>query len=158
MMKHMADKAAKHAGGRPTKFEARYCKQAYEACARLGAIDDDLAALFGVSVRTIAGWKLKHDEFLQATKKGKDEYDSDVVERALRDRALGFDYEEEVMTRGGPERITKRFTGDTTAAIFWLKNRQPDRWRDKHVRETEGGVTVQVTTGVPRKLSDDNGA
>ena len=150
----MSDKNVKN--GRPSKFEPRFVAQAREACARLGATDDDLAALFAVSVRTISGWKVKHPDFLQALKEGKDTFDTGVVERALRDRALGFDYQEEVMTRTGPELLTKRYVGDTTACIFWLKNRQPQRWRDKSIRENEGDITVQVSTGVPKRLSDDS--
>ena len=33
--------------------------------------------------------------------------------------------------------------GDTTAQIFWLKNRRPDKWRDKRDLEHSGGINVQ---------------
>lgn len=37
---------------------------------------------------------------------------------------------------------TKEVIPDTTAQIFWLKNRKPDDWRDKQVVQHDGEVKV----------------
>ena len=85
-------------------------------------------------------WKNAQPAFCDAIKRGRDRYDNEVVETALRQRAAGYDYQEEVMTREGPSVITKRFHGSDTAAIFWLKNRQPKRWRDRVEPEVRAAV------------------
>ena len=103
-----------------------------------GFTDQELADLFGVSVRTINTWKTRHVDFLQAIKAGKTEAD-DLVERALYHRAVGYSHEVEkpmVVDKGVRIVIyTERMPPDTTACIFWLKNRKPEEWRDKVVQE-----------------------
>lgn len=133
----------KGVGGRPTKYQEAYVRQAYVACARMGATDIQLAELFGVDEKTINTWKEKHQEFLQSLKDGKDEYDSGLVEASLRERAVGYQCKETVLFQN-KGRVTdrrdviKQYPPDTTAAIFWLKNRQPERWRDKQDHELSG--------------------
>jgi hypothetical protein len=126
-------------GGRPTLFKPEYIATAKVLC-ELGATDEDLARAFKVRVRTVAYWKVSHPEFLHALKVGKDTAD-DQVERALFNRAVGYTYEAvKPMTRslGGGEGsviemvpIKEHVPPDTTAQIFWLKNRRKDQWRDK---------------------------
>lgn len=128
------------AGGRPTKFKPEYIGQAEKLC-KLGATDEDLADFFGVSIRTIANWKSEHPEFLQALKAGKDEAD-DRVERSLYQRAVGYSHDAAKIFQNGGEPVIvpyrEHFAPDTTAAIFWLKNRRPTEWRDRHVQEHTG--------------------
>lgn len=95
-------------GGRPSAYKAEYEKQAYQLCL-LGYTDKNLADFFGVAESTINNWKLEHPEFMESLKEGKAQSDVEV-EQSLREKAVG---------------------GDTTAQIFWLKNRQPRRWRDR---------------------------
>ena len=84
---------------------------------------------------TIDNWKTQHPEFLGALKEGKDYFDTVRVEKALVHRALGYSHEEDdIRAVNGEIVITptvKHYPPDTTAAIFWLKNRQKERWRDK---------------------------
>jgi hypothetical protein len=122
--------------GRPTKFKKQYIKQAYEVCARLGATNADLAALFEVSNRTIFEWQQRHPEFLHALKKGKKLFDDGNVRNALLKRALGYDYE------------GKHYPPDVTACIFWLKNRDPKNWRDKFDYRHEGKVDQVIKVQV----------
>lgn len=137
-----AKKSEPNRGGRPSKFKAEYVEQAYIACARMGATDIDLAKLFAVDEKTINTWKHKHPEFLQSLKVGKDEFDTGMVEAALRERATGYSHPEDKIFNDGGEPLivptTKHYPPDTTAGIFWLKNRQPDRWRDKLDHEHTG--------------------
>lgn len=127
---------SKNKGGRPTKFDSSFIEQAYNYCC-LGADDKKLAEFFGVCKATINGWKHEHPKFLDSIKSGKDKFDLDKVEGALIHRALGYSHKE-VKTATHEGKITdvqefdKHYPPDTTALIFWLKNRNPERWRDKH--------------------------
>lgn len=109
-----------------------------EAWARNGLTDEQVASNIGISVRTLYNWKNKHVQIFQALKRGKEVIDIEV-ENALLKRALGYDYEEKkevqrvVDGKKYHEKvlIKKHIPGDTTAQIFWLKNRKPEEWRDR---------------------------
>ena len=106
--------------------------------ARDGLTNDQIAHNVGVSGRSFADWIVRFPAISSALKKGKEPVDLEV-ENALLKRALGYDYEEtitEVEEVGGKpkkhiRKVAKHMPGDTTAMIFWLKNRRPDRWREK---------------------------
>ena len=132
--------ATKRPRGRPTRYKAEYTEQAFKLCL-LGATDANLADFFEVSEKTINTWKDAHPEFLQSLKAGKDEADANVGER-LYQRAMGYEHPENkiFMHEGKPVVVptVKHYPPDTTACIFWLKNRQRDRWRDKQDHEHTG--------------------
>ncbi len=123
--------------GRPSEYKPEYTEQVEKIC-KLGATDNDLADFFEVTEQTINNWKNDFPEFFESIKRGKTLADSNVADR-LYQRALGFEHDSEeikVMSMGKEsviERvpIRKIYPPDTVAAIFWLKNRQPDKWRDK---------------------------
>lgn len=134
--------------GRPSKYKDEYAELAYKFTL-LGAIDTDLAKFFEVSEKLINTWKKKHPDFLQSIKRGKAEADSEIVE-ALHKRASGYEWTEEGITKDGElVNVTKKLPPDVTAIIFWLKNRQPDKWRDRH----EVGVSLE-TKETREKLKD----
>ena len=139
-----------------TYYRVEYNELAYNYCL-LGATDADLAKFFDVAESTINNWKNEFPSFLESIKKGKELADIEVV-KSLYKRALGYKYkevtskalktpnnkdnfddidDEDYIADGdnGFENIqvtTKEVVPDTTAQIFWLKNRQPKLWRDKH--------------------------
>ena len=138
-----------------------------EAWARDGLTDEQIAARIGITTSTLYDWKNKYSEFSEALKRGKEVVDIEV-ENALLKRALGYDYTEERVERsqdGGKKslktvQMVKHIPPDTTAQIFWLKNRRPDRWRDKQQIEHSGTLEVEnplagLTTEDLRKLADD---
>ena len=136
--------------GRPTKYRPEFAEQAKKLC-KLGATDLDLAEFFDVTDRTIYRWSQAHHEFCQSLKAGKDEAD-DRVERSLYMKAVGFEREEVkiFMPAGALEPVYAPFTAyhapDTTAALFWLKNRRPGEWRDKQEidhRSQDGSMSPQ---------------
>ena len=131
------------AGGRPTLYQESYPDQARKLCL-LNATDEDLADFFDVSVATISNWKNDHPEFLEAIKSGKDQADAHVAER-LYNRAMGYSHKEDKIFNNNGEPLivetVKHYPPDTTAAIFWLKNRQRDKWRD--VKDINGTVNVR---------------
>ena len=131
--------------GRPVKYKQAFVDRV-EDFALVGMTDDEIAGALKVDRATLYRWKSNYPDFCDAIKRGRDRFDSEVVERALQQRAAGYDYAEEVMTRDGPAVINKRFHGSDAAAIFWLKNRQPERWRDRIEHDVKAAVlTAEVT-------------
>lgn len=109
-----------------------------EGWARDGLTDEQIAGNMGVSRSTLNSWKDRYPDILDALKKGKEIVDRQV-ENALLKRALGYEYEEikEKYEFGELSERTvtkKQVAPDTTAQIFWLKNRKPKDWRDKQER------------------------
>ena len=80
-----------------------------EGWARDGLTIEQIAHNMGVADSTLRKWKGEHEAISAALKKGKEVVDFEV-ENALLKAAM---------------------EGNTTAQIFWLKNRRPDRWREK---------------------------
>lgn len=131
--------------GGPAKYKASFADQALKAC-EAGFTDKELADLFGVNEATINAWKMAHQEFGRALKAGKSVAD-DRVERTLYHRAIGYEHEDvHVSNHQGKITLTplrKYYPPDTTAAIFWLKNRRRDDWRDKVDHEHSGEMKIE---------------
>lgn len=119
--------------GRPSKYKPEFAQQAAKLCA-LGATDAQLADFFGVAISTISLWKVQHAEFSDALKLVKEEVDQ-KVEQSLFRRAMGYEHDEvDIRVVNGEvvqTPIRKFYPPDTTACIFWLKNRKPGEWREK---------------------------
>ena len=127
--------------GRPSEYDPdKTAKQAYKACL-MGATDADLADFFDVSEKTINNWKHQHPEFLQSIKEGKEIADADVA-KSLYQRAIGYSHPEVHVSNYQGKIIltdlTKHYPPETTAGIFWLMNRQSDKWRDRKQTEISG--------------------
>ncbi len=105
-----------------------------EGWARWGLTEEQIAHNMGCSRKTLKEWKKKYSTIGAALKKGKEVSDFEV-ENALYKRATGYEIEETVTKtikgKEVTETVKKKIPPDTTAAIFWLKNRRPDRWRDR---------------------------
>ena len=136
--------------GRPTDFKNEYIDLGYKFCL-LGATDIDLARFFDVCEATINNWKRDQPEFLESIKRGKHEADANVADR-LYQRALGFEHDSEEIkvVEGSIERvpIRKVYPPDPTSIIFWLKNRQPEKWRDKQEVENKHEGEIIITRRV----------
>lgn len=133
-----------------------------EGWARDGLTDKQIANdKIGIAENTFCAWKNKHPEILEALKKGKAPVDIEV-ENALLKRALGYEYDEvtteiEELADGKQKKhkrvVKKMVVPDVTAQIFWLKNRRPDKWRDKQIIENQGdGMLADLIEG----LKDQN--
>lgn len=127
--------------GRPSKFDNIDLKQV-ESLARRGWTDEEMSNFFGVVRSTWYKWKADKKEFSDALKNWKDEAD-ERVERTLYERAIGYSCPDtKFATFEGritdTAQYTKFYPPETTACIFWLKNRQPGKWRDKIDHELTG--------------------
>ena len=137
--------------GRPTKYNEDFTPLLAETLASKGLTDKQISEKLGVSEVTLNAWKKEHPEFLKSLKKGKEEPD-DLVESSLFKRATGFSNEKAIkifMPASSPVPIYAPYTEivhpDVTACIFWLKNRRPDKWREKQDVNLTGGITVLAT-------------
>lgn len=138
--KNLAEKKKR---GRKSEYRIEYADQALKLCL-LGATDKELSEFFSVSEQTLNKWKKDYPEFLESLKKGKNIADANVASR-LYNRAIGYNYKAtKFATSNGKITDSKEFIEhyppDTTAAIFWLKNRQPEKWRDK--KEVDANVNL----------------
>lgn len=103
-----------------------------EGWARDGLTDEQITKNIGITVSTFYEWKKKYPEISESLKKGKEVVDYEV-ENALLSSALG---------------------GNTTAQIFWLKNRRPDKWRDKQKEETDK-TALDKLDSILKEIKDD---
>lgn len=143
LMEGAAEAVVKRKPGRPSSFRPEFERVARFLYQR-GATDAEVAEALGVSEQTINAWKRAHPEFLESLRDGKREAD-DRVERALFERATGYSHEAvKIITVSDGNNMgshveqipyTEHYPPDTTAAIFWLKNRRPGAWRDKQELE-----------------------
>ncbi len=136
-----------------------------EGWARDGLIDEQIAKNLGVAYSTFRVYKSKHPALSAALKRSKAIADREV-ENALFKNATGYDYTEEQAIklkkvfyldgkRHEEERVevveVKKYRfPDTTAQIFWLKNRKPKEWRDKQEVEHSGDLGVVIVDDIPK--------
>ena len=147
--------------GRPTKWDDKFIEQAYKL-SLLGATDKEIADFIDVAESTLNEWKLLYPQFSESIKRGKAAADGNVADR-LYQRAMGFEHDSEeikVVSQGKDGSVVegvpvrKIYPPDTIAAIFWLKNRQPDKWREKQEIKHEG-IPDQKFTYIVEKPVDE---
>ena len=151
--------------GRPTRYKKEYNEQARKLCL-LGYTDAELADFFDVQESTINNWKKKHPDFLESIRAGKAFADMDVVEslhKSTQDRTVierkafkvkekwvheetGKIIERESIVYADEERI---IPSDTKSIQFWLKNRQPQHWREKQEEKQEAAERQQAVIIMP---------
>ncbi len=123
----------KEPGGRPTLYQEDYVEQVYKLCI-LGATDKEIAEFFNVRESTINNWKIKHPKFLESLRRGKMMADADMAV-SLYKRGMGYTHPETHVSNYKGEitltEITKHYPPETGAAFLFLKNRHPDKWKDK---------------------------
>lgn len=143
--------------GRPTLYKPEYVEQARKLC-MLGATDPQIADFFGVTKRTIERWRVQHEDFCRAITTAKEEADN-AVERSLYQKAMGYEQPAvKVFMPAGAEKpvyapYREQVAPDTAAAIFWLKNRRRDKWRDRTEQEHTHVHTIsEAFEGLIKKL------
>ncbi|ASS66223.1 hypothetical protein [Paenibacillus sp. RUD330] len=139
--------------GRPSKYETHVKPKLLliEAWTRDGLTLEDVAGNLGIAVSTLCEYKNIHPELSEAIKNGREVIDA-MVENALLKAALGYNYRDEEINKATGEIVELRKTAhpNTTALIFWLKNRKPKEWRDKQEIEHSGDTGVRIINDIPR--------
>jgi hypothetical protein len=145
--------------GRPTAYLLQYAEQA-RRLAMLGLTDAEMAEFFSVSERTLNTWKKAHPDFLQSLKAGKIEADTHVAS-GLYQSAIGGHVVTESREQKAPDGSitrtteTKQVPPNVTAQLFWLKNRQSTKWRDKHEIQQDVSMTGVATVDELNRMYDD---
>ncbi|MFW6341425.1 MAG: hypothetical protein ACOC00_00205, partial [Halothiobacillaceae bacterium] len=141
-------------------YRTSHDEKAQRLC-MLGGTNEDLALLFGVGITTIERWMQKHESFRGAVKAGRSGADEEVA-RHLFLRATGYEHDDEKIFCSDGEVIRaatrKRYAPDTTAQIFWLKNRRPDLWRDRQEIEHSGTVDIAARIMEGRRQAGGGGS
>lgn len=142
--------------GAPSKFRPEYIQQGYQL-ALLGLTDAEMGKVWGVSEQTVNAWKIAEDGFLESINLGKDSADSVVANRLFK-RATGYSHPAVKIfnDQGMPLTVeyTEHYPPDTAACIFWLKNRQKARWRDKQEVESTVTQTTELTVSASSSLAE----
>jgi len=159
MAKEQSEKVNK--GGRKGKFEQWLTPDGLllvRGWARDGLTEAQIAIKMKIAMSTLSEWKIRFSELSEALKEEKEVADTKVV-NSLYQRAVGYSYDEVTQERIYDKEtdsfklvvtkvVRKDIVPDTTAQIFWLKNRRPDKWRDKQEIEATGDITVNFSTKV----------
>lgn len=152
-VKKTTKKKVKKKTGRPSKFVEDMVRQV-KILAIKGFTDKEIAKLYAVTEQTVNNWKTQYPDFFESLKNGKEIADN-VVERALFERATGYTHPEVhisnhqgVVTKTD---IIKHYAPDPTSAIFWLKNRKPGEWREKH--ETDVNLNIMNLADIAALMS-----
>lgn len=140
---------------RPSKYETHVAPRLTEIedWVRNGATDKEIWERLNISKRSFYEYKNEFSQFSHSLKKSKDFVDAQV-ENALLKRALGYHYNEVTKEfSDGDVKITKIITKevvpDTTAQIFWLKNRRPEQWREKPIQEDNAeDKSINITLSI----------
>jgi hypothetical protein len=144
-------------GGRPTLYQDRYAEEGRKLCELMGATDAQMADFWGVHENTISNWKRAHPEFAEEVRRGKIWADAQVAE-ALYRRGIGYSHPavKILQHEGKPVVVeyTKHYPPDPQACIFWLKNRQPELWKDVKSREVANtNRDVNMTLEEERRIA-----
>ena len=167
-----SDKPKKELRGRESIYDPNIHPEIAEnLCARHGLVNEELAKAFGIGKITLYDWTVNYPELKEAIKRGKDRFDSEQIENSLRKRALGYEYEEqsieEITVKAEDEEglkvqipakkiITykKSLAADVKAIIFWLQNRDRDRWINTQYLNVKSDKKVSHEHNINLKLTE----
>lgn len=136
--------------GRPSLYSLELCELAAKHYAQ-GATDVEVADALGIHVATLYRWQHEHPEFREAARVAKEAAD-DRVERSLYHVAVGYSYDTvRILQHNGKPVVVpyrEHVPPDAKAAAFWLKNRQPEKWRDRIEHAGPNGGPIQAAVRV----------
>ena len=136
-----------------------------EAWCRDGLTEEQIAHNLGIGVSTLSKYKVEHVEIVEALKRGKEVIDIQV-ENSLLKKAMGYSYNEKTFEKIWNDKLNKYITvntktvakevqPDTTAQIFWLKNRKPAEWRDKQeISAVNTNINTDISDLPPEALEE----
>lgn len=145
-----------------TKYEVGHAKEAEILVREFQATDSQLAEFFNVTPETIERWRQHHPEFNSSIEEVR-KLQNAAVEKALFERAIGYKHQQEkVVTSkltGEPivASYNESFPPDINAAQFWLKNRDPENWKDVSKVEQNLNVAVVPVINISLKPKADEG-
>lgn len=126
----------KKTAGRPTKYRGNATDTYTRKLALLGLTNEEIAAQLDINTETLYAWVKQYPTFSNALHAGKVEADAEIAS-SLYEKAAGLAQTielNEVLDSNGEVRLLKKVrkhAPDTAAAFIWLKNRNPNRWKDR---------------------------
>lgn len=164
---------AKASPRKKTIYGEHFPSQAHKLCL-LGATDKDLAIFFGVCKRTLTNWKKQHPDFNLAVQKGQKAADMEVaaslyqatldrvisIKQAIKCKEVYYDQNGKRVEKERVEivEVEKHIPADFRSQQFWLKNRNPQQWSDKHDdddAENDKSITLNLGSGLnPHETTD----
>jgi len=151
----LAEIEARDNSNRPG-FKPEYVAMARVAY-RKGWTDREVAELFGTHFTTIRNWALACPEFARVRQEAKEVAD-ERVERALYERAVGYEIDDERIFHTNEKGVVRVMTkkhipAEIAAQKYWLGNRQRDRWRDRQeITGADGAPLVEVSDAPKRPM------
>ena len=145
--------------GRPTLYRPELAELA-RRLALLGLKETEMADAFNVDVGTLIDWKARHREFREAIQRGGVHADAHMAD-SLYHRGLGYQHEAvRIFMPAGAEApvyapYVERYPPDTTAALRWLQNLQPELWRERREVDLTGTLVHQVSKMSPAEREAD---
>ena len=134
--------------GAQTKYNPLYHPTMIRLAAQTGLINDEIAKEIGICKKTLHLWKNKYPEVDEALARGKEEPNKTIEQDAF-DCAHGYYFDEEQVYfyRGHMKRVKVRKYAqkNPVSVMFWLKNRMPEKYKDRH----EVDITQPVTIILP---------
>jgi hypothetical protein len=149
--------------GRPSKFNDKI-QDKIKLLALKGFTDKEISQVLEITEQTLNNWKISHPDFFEVLNDWKATADAEI-ERSLYERAHGYSCPETkpqwVQDENGGHweyaEMIKHYPPDPTSMIFWLKNRQRDKWRDKHEVNVTG-LDARIDTLVAALSARKTGA
>ncbi len=150
---------------RADSYHPDYCEQAFVACSTMGATDKNLCKLFGVVDDTYRNWQHKYPEFRAAIVKGKDEYDCLTAEKCLKKKVEGYfttEITKELDSESGKiivkKMVKKHVAPSDTSIMYFLNNRNPERWQSKNSVEMSGKMDMLTDDQINKRIGQLLGA
>lgn len=134
---------------RPSKYFTTVAPklETIKGWARNGLSNEQIARNLGVAESTFYEYKKQYPELEEALRRGVEDAIMEV-ENALFKSACGFYYDEEVAFKNGTvTKVTKYCKPNTTSMIFFLKNKAPDKWRDRQEHDINANVSQVIFEG-----------
>ena len=145
-----------------SSYQAEFAEQARKLCLLRGADDEEVARFFDVPPATLQEWLTSVPEFAVAVRAGRTLADADVADRLWR-RAMGYSHDAvRIFSHQGKAlevAYTEHYPPDTAACQFWLKSRQPERWREKieHDHQTPADMLASLDAAGERAKNAHRG-
>lgn len=140
-----SNKDTEKKAGRPTKYNEKKHLQLGKLCAKACMTDKEICEELDIAESTLYLWKNKYKGFSEALQIEKDKVD-ERVEKSLYSLAVGYEEDDiKIFQFQGVDvqvPFVKKYKPDLGAITLWLKNRQPDKWRDKQEIDLKTEINV----------------
>lgn len=137
-------KSRKGIGGRPSAYRPDEFPGLAYKYALLGATNQKIADFLGVPLKTFEHWQRVHPEFSGALVRGRHEADATVAGSLFKKAKGYYKRTEKATAKGDVVAVREWYPPDTASMIIWLKNRQPELWRDKIQHDHNHTLTISA--------------